>query len=417
MSKPLQINLPDAKGWLSRETKGVVEPLNEKAAGLLKEIKVRVDDTEESGRKILQNSEGELGKNNPKTYRFARNANKFGENLTDTLKTITVPEDGDYQKLYAFYESLEKTVASLDQLRRNGYPYISPYFIFDRRRLDVSLKRLSDITRDLREFMTTKYVKAKTVEHAYSLIDRLAENINESKQSEESIRLNGDMEKTLQTELSELRDRIADVQSRAELNELMKLNQKIEELRGNVKHNLRYLQKPFYKLQSMARVGEVAVPPDELNKLSDYLNDPFMALATDSDDYMTLKSILRRLDGAVSQGKMKLKSTRLRKAQDQIDSLLNKGSLAQLQSLGKNMATQRNQLLASDAVKESEAELKRLQSRLEQLHKESEFASSKVKSLHAGHEKLKERMAYHRNELEKSINQVTGKSVQIMLSA
>lgn len=164
MSQAVQVQLSDTKAWISKETKGVVEPLKGKASDLLKEIKFRIDDTLQSGQKIIENSDVEMNKNNQKTYRFARNANKFARTLNDTVTAVVIPEDVNYEKLQALCDDLEKMCNSLGQQRAEAYRYISPYFIFDRRHLDVSLKRLFDITKDLRNFHTSKYSKAKAVE-------------------------------------------------------------------------------------------------------------------------------------------------------------------------------------------------------------------------------------------------------------
>jgi len=416
MSQPLQLRLLDVNEWLSKESASLVEPLKDKATSLLKEVSERIDDTAQSSRRILENSESEMNKNNPKTYRFARNAKKFGENLTETIKEVTVPNDFNYEKLQTFCGDLEKMYASLEQLRRGGYPYISPYFIFDRRRLDVSLKRLYDIIKELRGFVTTKYAKAKTVEHAYSIVDKLVQTINESKQNEENRKLNEERGSVLQKEITEIRQKIAQIEAQTELNVLVKLNQRMEELRESAKHNLRYLQKPFFKLQSLARVGEVSVPLDEMNKLGEYLNDPFLALATEENDYSTLKSILKRLDATIGQGKLKLKTTRLRKAQDHINSILNKDSLGQLQKNCKETHSQRRQLLASETLTSSQNQLTQLQNQLKELQKENEFVNSKSKALEAEQGKLRERIEYLRKELEKNIFQLTNKNVQIVLN-
>jgi hypothetical protein len=417
MSESLQIRLLDVKDWLNKETKSALGPLNDKARGLLREIKDRADDTLQSSQRILDNSQSEMDKNSQKTHRFARNANKFGENLIETVKGVVIPDDFNYDKLYAFYEGLERANVSLEQLRRSAYPYISPYFIFDRRRLDVSFKRQFDITKELHEFLTTKYVKAKTVEQAYSLVDRLVQTLNENKKNEESKTLNHERQDTIERELAEVQQKIVQVQSRAELNELMKLNQQIKELRENVKHRLRYLQKPFFKLQSLARGGEVAVPPDELHKVDDYLRDPLAALAQENDGYPELKSVLNRLDTSMEQNKMKLKSTRLRKAHDQMHEILDKASLAELQIRGKEALAQKKRLLTSETVTASEKELEDLQHRLKELQKESEFAVSRGKSVQVEGARLQERTEHLKNELEKSILQLTNKNAQVDLSS
>jgi len=417
MSQPQKIQLSDAEEWVNRETAPLFEPLKDKAASLVKETQSRIDDAVQSSQKILENSEREMNKNTPKTYRFARNANKFAQNLTDLVKAITVPDNFSYDKLQELCSNLEKTVASLEQLRRGAYPYISPYFIFDRRRLDVSLKRLYDITKELRNFLTTKYTKIKIVEDAYSIVDRLFQTINETKQNQENMQSTEERRRILEKEVAETQQKIAQIESEAQLTELVKLNQRIEELRENVKHNLRYLQKPFFKLQSLSRVGEVAVPLDEMNKLGDYLSDPYTALATEEDGYSTLKNILKRLDATLSQGKLKLKTTRIRKAQDQINSILSKDSLGQLQKDCKEVLSQKKQLLASETTTTLQNQLTQLQNQLKMLQKENELISSRNKALLDEQGKLQERTEYLRKELEKNILQLTNKNVQIVLSA
>jgi len=416
MSQPSQIQLLDVKQWLSRETTPILRPLKEKATGLLREVEERIDDTIQSSQRILEKSEGEMNKNNPKTYRFARNANKFAQNSIEAIKSVNIPVNFNYERLQAFCEELEKTFASLEQLRRGAYPYISPYFIFDRRRLDVSLKRLYDISKELRGFLTTKYTKAKTVEDTYSLVDRILQTINETKQNQENRKLTDEKERMLEKEIAETQQKIAQIEAKAELNELNKLNQKMDELTENVKHSLRYLQKPFFKLQSLARTSEVAIPLDEMNKLGDYLSDPYLALATEEDGYSTLKNILRKLDATIAQGRLKLKSTRLRKARDQINSILSKDSLIQLQTNCKETLSQRKQLLGSETIITLQNQQKQLQNKLKELQKENEFVSSKSKMLENEQGKLRERTEYLKKELEKNIFQLTSKSVQIILA-
>jgi len=415
MSQPLQIQLLNAKEWLSQETKVLIEPIKEKSSSILNEVKRRVDDAKESSQRIFENSQTEMDKNNPKTYRFARNANKFAQNLTEKLQAVSIPSDFNYEKLHAFCGDVEKMLTSMEQQRREAYPYISPYFIFDRRRLDASLKRLTDILNELRNSLTTKLAKAKTVQDTNSQIDKLLQTIDEDSQTQENLRQIEEREKTLEAEIAENQQKMAQVQSNAELKELIELTQRIERLRENVKHSLSYLEKPFSKLQSLARTGEVAVPLEEMSWLGDYLNDPFTALTNEENGYSLLKNILKRLDAAIGRGDLKLKTARIRKAQDQINSLL-KDSLLELQRQSKEVLSQKNQLSASGAITEFQNKLTQFQSQLKELQRENESINSKKDSLKAEHEKLKEKKEYQKKELEKNIFQLTNKTVQIVLA-
>jgi len=416
MSQTQQITLTDLKEWLRKETASVIEPLRSKGTDLLREIEERLGDAIESSQKIFESSERELEKNNPKTYRFSRNANKFAQKLSETIKAIKVPEQVTYESLQTLHNDLERSLTAAEQQRREAYPYITPYFIFDRRRLDVTLKRLSDIYRELGNFLTIKYVKAKMAEETSVVIDKLIETLNQANEAIKEIEKVQQREKSLQEKLQETQQKIAQVQTKVELTELLTAEERIKELRENVKHSLRYLQKPFFKLQSLARSGDIAIPVDEGRKLGEYLIDPFEALATEEDGYPTLKDILRKLKEAINQGKLKLKSTRLRKAQEQIDSVLNKDSFNTLHKNCVEALSQKNIMLTSSVVAALQNELAQLQNELRELQKEDEFISSRGKALENEHKKLQERIENLKKELEKIAFHLTNKNIQVVFT-
>jgi predicted nuclease with TOPRIM domain len=354
-----------------------------------------------------------MQKDNPKTHRFARNANKFSHGLTQILNEVKIPPQVSYQTLQTLNTSLEKTVTTTLQLRAEAYRFITPYFIFDRRKLDVVIKRLADIHTELSNFITSKYVKAKTIEDTTTAIDKLQQTINRTGEIQKEKQQLLPREEALRKELAKTQKEIADVQAQPELTEITMAEDQIKELRDNVKHNLRHLQKPFYKLQSVARSGEIAIPVDEAKKLGEYLSDPFEALATEDEGYPTLKNILAKVNEAISKNKLKLKSTRLRKAQEQIESVLNKASLNTLQQNCKQASTHKKQLLTSETTTNLQKKLTELQNQLKQQQKENEATTTRIKTLDDEHKKLQEKIQNERKELEKTVFQLTGKHVQI----
>ncbi len=415
MSHVQQIALNGLKDWVNKETAQIVEPLKNRGQSLLKETQGRLDDVLESSLKILESSQKEMEKTNPKTYRFSRNAYKFAENLSKTIEAFKIPEQVSYDNFQTFYNNLNSLIGTIDQLRREAYPYISPYFIFDRRRLDATIKRLQDINGELGTFLTTRYVKAKTAEDVPVNIDKLTETIKEARENKGE-RLNvQQLEESLKTKLQEVKQKGADIQNKAELIELLAVEEKIEELRENVKHDLRYLQKPFVKLQSRAKDGSVALPVSEAEKLRNYLSDPFEALANEESGYPALKAILRILNEAINQNKLKLKSTRLRKAQEQIDGVLNRESLTALQSNCVAACSQKTRLLSSNTVTMLQQELTQLRNEFGALRKENEFTTSRAEALENEYKRLQEKIASQTKELEKTTFQLTNKSIQIIL--
>lgn len=416
MSQPKEIVLSSLKEWLHRETASTIDPLTNKAASIIKETKNRLDDTVDITEQLVKNSHVEMQKNNPKTHKFARNANKFAEGLLHVLNEVKTPDQTSYASAQIFSTSFEKTVNTTLQLRAQAYPYISPYFIFDRRKLDVVIKRLSDIHRELRDFIANKYVKAKTIEETATTIDRLEQNITQANSIKQEIEKLQPKHETLKQQLAQTQQEIADIQTRPELTEITMAEDQINELRDNVKHNLRYLQKPFQKLQSLTRIGEAGMPIDDARKLDEYLTDPFQALAGEATGYPQLKTILDKLNEAIGKNKLKLKSTRLKKAQEQIETVLNKAALVTLQQNCKQANAKRQQLLTSETVATLQNRLMQLQNECKQLQKENEATALRIKTLQEEHRKLQERIQTEKRDLGKTIVELTGKNVQISLN-
>lgn len=414
--QPLQMALNDLKEWLRGETALTIEPVQSKGVSLLEDMRQRLDDALKSVEKMLWNSEKEMEKSSPKTYRYARNANKLARTFSEALKSIVVPEQVSYQTLQAFTNELEKTLALIEQQRREGYPYITPYFIFDRRRLDVTLKRVGDGLQETRSFLTAKYARVKFIEDTNALIDKLSQAIKQTEEIEKETQTAEEKEKSIEKQFAETQQRIAVVQGRPELTELVQTSQRIEELMENVKHGLRHLQKPFYKLQSLARGSDIAIPVDEAKKLEEYLKDPFKAFASEKDGYPALKRILQKLDEAITRGKLKLKSSRLRKAQEQTDSILNKDSLSALHKNCTELLELKKQLLTSTEIVTAQNELEQLQSQLKELQKLKELTTSRKQTLKNEHARLLERIENLKKELERVLFQLTNKNVQVALS-
>jgi hypothetical protein len=416
MSQSQLITLTELKEWLMHETAPIIEPLRDKGTRLLEEIERRLNDAIESDQRILESSQREMEKNHPKTYRFARNANKFGDNLLKMLESKKIPENISFDDVQEFCNDMKRLIVTTEQLRREAYRYITPYFIFDRRRLDATIKRLQDINNELDEFLTTKYVDAKTVEDAPTMVDKLIETLNQANENTSKGNKVQQMKNSIEAKIQETQKKIVEIQNRDELTELIKTEEKMKELRRKVKHNLRYLQKPFLKILKRSRDGYIAISVDEVTELRGYLSDPFKSFATEKEGYPTLRSLLNKLNEAINQNIIKLKTSRLRKAQEQIDNILSTSSLDTLHKNCEEVRSQGINIMTSNAVVQLQNKLAHLQTQLKDLQKESEFTSSKAKALENEHKNLKEKIGTQKKELERIVFQLTDKNIHIVLT-
>lgn len=415
MAETLEIPLKDLREWLERETVQIVEPLKAEGKRFLNDVKDKLDDVLEACDKLSEGAEREITKGSRKTYRRAKVLAKLARSFSEMIDKVTVPDEVSRENLHVLCEGLGKTLDTIGRERWKWFPVISPYFIIDRRRFDIALKRTMDSFKEMSSFSSDEYAKkAKTVEDAFSMIDKLLQTLGELDETKKQMKKTELGKSFLEKKIAENQREITSIQSKSEVIELDQINQKIEELEKKVKHNLRYLQKPFIKFQSLARGTSYSLPLDEAKKLSEYLSNPFEAFVTEPEGYPTLKSILRRMEDVMTQGKLKLKGSRLRKAKDQIDSVL-KDSLVSLHQSCKETFSQRQQLSALGIITETSSELTQLQQDLKDLQKQKELVDSRSAVLKEKIETTVKKIEEQKKGLDKAVLELTGKNVQVVL--
>ena len=414
MAEALEIKLEDTREWLEQETISIVEPLKAEGRRLLDDVKAKLDDVLETSDKLLDAAERKIAKGSRKTYRRAKVMHKLARNISEMIDEVTIPDEISQETLHTLCEELGKTLAKVGRERWKWFPVISPYFIMDRRRFDVALKRAMDSLEEIRSFSSDRYTKAKAVEDAFSTIDKLHESLSELDEVERHKKT--ELRKgVLGKKIEENRQKITAIQGQSEIVELAQINEKVEELKKKVKHSLRYLQKPFLKFQSLVLSSSYSLFLDETKKLNEYLSNPFEAFATEEEGYPMLKRILQKMDDAMAQGKLKLKKSRLRKAKDQADDILHKNALLSLHQSCKEALSKKQQLSTLGMITESRNELAQLQKNLRDLQKRKELLDSRGTVLEKKIKENFEEIEDQKRELEKIILELTNNKVQVLL--
>lgn len=121
------------------------------------------------------------------------------------------------------------------------------------------------------------------------------------------------------------------------------------------------------------------------------------------------------MDNAMAQGKLKLKSSRLRKAQEQMNHILRRDALTSLHRRCKEAFSQRQQLLTSEAIAQFQNELAQLQKELKELQRRREFVNSRSAVLDSEYKRLLKKIESQKRELQNIAFELTNKNVQVML--
>ena len=338
------------------------------AKKLKEDVTLALIAVEENSKFLFDLSTKEIEKRNLKTYNRARALNKLSRLFVDRFKKIIAPEQISYDTINRYAQETQKVLFVTEIDIKNWFPRISPFFIMDRRRFLAIYQRAQQAYNVLNEFLTKDYVKIKMLEETLQLVNELQTNenqlasINAEKEQTKSERL------PIEQEIADLETKIAESTNKGPIDKLNLVNTEIEALTNELRNEIRHLQKPFVKMQALATMGGGGgVTPDELKKINLYLDAPFDALVSEPNGYPELKEVLQKLEVLMAKDTLKLKPEKQRKAEQTVNEVLQRNSLAKLQVRCKEMATNRTQLLASSKMDEIKANITTYQQQVEQL--------------------------------------------------
>jgi len=404
----------DVKDWLESETYPIFSPVHGKAEKLRDDMRKALEETTNVCKILLESSHKEIEKKNKKTFGRAKALNKLTRLFLERIRQIDIPNDVSYNSFQEFAQETGKAFAVTEVDVRKWFPRISPFFIRDRRKFIMVFEKAKDTLEETHRFLTKEYIKTKTLEDTFQLIDRLLA-IEKQLADLEARKKKAKAEKaSFDRRIAETRQEITSLRSREGMSQLGRTTSEVKELSVKVKHRLRHLRKPFIKFRSLAtRGGGSGLTPEELERLNKYVETSFKALAMEETDYPLLKSILRKLDCAISEGKLKLKADRKRKAERDMNEILNKNSLNALHERCKDALKRKTKLSTSTEVKETEEDLLRLQKKLKRLKRRRKLFELRTNTTERKLKETVETIHKQKNEIEKNVLDFTGKNVQI----
>jgi predicted nucleic acid-binding Zn-ribbon protein len=332
------------------------------------------------------------------------------------MQPIRVPEKPSFKDVEGFVNSAQKAYGVTDVDVRNWFPRISPFFIIDRGKFLRAFESAKGSLKELNDFLTKEYVKAKVLEETFQLIDEVnrlkerAANLKEERRRVEAER--GKIEE----ELAGVQQKIFELEKSGGLSHLAELDKTIDGLRMDVDYCLRHLQKPLVKLQSLASHGEGSgLTPEELKKLNQYLVDSFEALATENEGYPLLRQILQKTLRLMADGKLKLKPDKERKARQAIEEILNKDSLTSLHKRCMEANQLKAKLSASSTLTEAKNEMAKLKEQMDRLKKKAESLEAEMEAAEKGLKDVTAKIFECKSRMEKNILNFSGKRVEIAI--
>lgn len=411
-----EVKLPskDIRSWLEKETQQTFVPVHAKVRKLLDEMRKNLDSLSEASKMLLDNSAKEIEKRNMKAYGRARALNKLARLFVERMRTIKPPEQVSYKTLEDFVRDTQKAFTVTDVDVANWFPRISPFFILDRRKFSAVFERSKDSLRILEYFLSKEYVKTRTLEETFRLVDEVLAGEQElAKLENQKTRIEAE-QTSVGDEVAQIQMNISDLRSKGNMGKLDQTSTEIETLSVEVKHGLQHLQKPFVKLQSLAtHGGGSGLTPEELNKLDQYIQNPFEALATETSGTPLLKEMLKKLGLSISEGKLKLKPEKIRKAEQAIDNITNKDTLVALHQKSQEATMRKTQLSTSTEIEATRQNLSKLHEHLEHLGRKKGIAESEREALQRKRDETVKTIRTDKSQIEKNIMDFLSRKVHV----
>ena len=380
----------------------------------MEEMGKSVNSLAETSKMLLDNSAKEIERRNMKIYGRARALNKLAKLWTDRIRQLKIPEKVTYESFSALVQDTQKafTVTELDI--RNYFPRISPFFILDRRKFQTVFEKAKLLWKEMDSFQTKEYVKTKTLEDTFQLIDKLVGLERQFKELDVHKMKVGSDKVVVEREIAETHRKILELKTKGGVGQLSQTGGEIESLTVETKHNLQHLQKPFIKLQALATHGSGSgLTPEEFAKLGQYLENPFEALSTEEMGYPLLKQILEKLRRSIAEDKLKLKPEKVRKAEHAINNIMNNDSLATLYKQSREASARKAQLSTSEEVAVTQRDLAKLCEHVDNLTRKKGVLETEEFTINRNCKENAEKIRSVKNEIEKNVFSFVTKKITV----
>lgn len=415
MSEAIQFTSDNIRGWLQDETGSILTPVHEQAKKRRDDVRDAIQSVTEVSKTLLDNSAKEIEKRNMRVYNRARAMNKLARLFTERIRKVTVPDEVSYDNLNKFAQETQKVFMVTDIDIKNWFPRISPFFIMDRRKFLAVHEKAKESLEALNDFLAKEYIKTKTLEETFQLINELHDLETELSEVEAEKKSIENERVPIEQEIAKLERKIAELQGEGPVEQLFLVETEIEKLNKELKHALRHMQKPFKKMRALALYrGGAGLTQDERDMLELYLEKPFKALTTEAAGYPVLKQILQKMARLMDEGKLKLKSDKARKAKKDTNGILKRESLAKIYKRCADVAAREKELLNSSKMEEIKTNLSKYQEQTKRLKAKKARVEAHEAVKERAYNEIVSKIDNHKKTIEKNVQSSLGQTIQIL---
>ncbi|MHA1576305.1 MAG: hypothetical protein ACTSU3_02980, partial [Candidatus Thorarchaeota archaeon] len=211
-----------------------------------------------------------------------------------------------------------------------------------------------------------------------------------------------------QSEFDEAKRNYDEFREESHVSELLNLDEESERISSLLRMKLNTLRKTVKKY-NQSDTG-VRISPGGQKALKEYFEDPFMAIATESDGYPDLLEGLAGLQKAIQQGSLKIKDRLARRSIEEIE-LSAQGSLKDFQERAKAIENMRTEYAGSDVYQKNQD----LSDAFNEAKKNLDYHNNDILKIASDIERQIEKVEEFRERIEDEIQKAFEEKVSIQI--
>ncbi len=409
------VNLDELEEWILNKTKSELDSIKEEAYDLCELLSTQIASLLSASEILLNESEENLGREaGGGKYRASRAARRLARNIVTSLQGIEIPDNVSYDRLRALSNSLARVVSEIASARAKWEDQTTPFFLLTMRKIRGEYDRLVELNRDLNDFVSSRYNRARKIED----VVRMIEETNIISSEAETI-INS--EQKMLEEISKLEKRqelvstrLTDLEKTPIAIELKTAEEEDKKARKLLKAQLRSLRRPFKKLLFLVKKGRLDLTPEkvELLKRCEDGIDLDHIERTGLNSFLSLIETMKR---AIDSNRLSLKKEERTKVVKTLDAILNRDILDTELEMKRRESKKIEELLSSKEGRTYQERKNELKREIGEMETERAKGLKHLKRTQKRLQKKQTEIEEIENRIEKNILDLLGERITVEL--
>ena len=393
------LNVEQLQKWYRKQLRTKSKDFIKQAEKSYRIVETALKDIEEVSKQFQEDEDEEIESGGI----AARFALKIGEIVSDFYvdKEITYKNTEEMQsEIQHFIQELwgagARWIRRMDKRYKNVIKSLDTY--------------MKELAREMNKIskLLFEYSWVKDLERIGGRIDTLHDLTFSKEIFEEQIRQVRDKIQTAQTEYDSAKKAYDDFTDTSNVAELLSLDEQAEHIGSLLRMKLNPLKKQVKKF--FQHDTGVRISPAGQRALTEYFEDPYIAIAEESEGYPNLIEGLTGLQEAIEKRKLPLKDRLARRAVEEVEAIRN-GALQKFQDQAKEIENKRHTYAGSDVYSKNEA----LQDALNEATKNLEYHRNDLLRIRDDIERQIDKVKEFKTRIETEISDAFSERVTIQI--